>query len=72
MGNIQCNSDTCNMHNSAELEHIEHLITGGENTANILKMYPQYNKEAIESIVRRVAGFCWYSADEWKEITDYE
>jgi len=64
MENIHCNSDICKMKNVAELEHIEHLITGGTDTTKILEKYPQYSREDIEKIVVRVARFCWYGDDE--------
>lgn len=51
---------------TAELEHIENLITGGTGTEKILKDYPHYSIGEIEKIIERVARFCWLSDDEGK------
>jgi len=64
--------DDYEMEKTAELEHIEYLITGGADTTKILQMFPQYSRKEIQKIVERVAGFCWFSDDERKEITNNE
>ena len=59
-------SGICKMKKAAELEHIEYLITGGANVAEILEMFPRYSKEKIEQVVERVAKFCWLNDDDLK------
>jgi hypothetical protein len=64
MENIHCNSDVYEMEKTAELEHIEYLITGGADPAEILEMFPQHSKEIIDKIVDSVSWFCFMSDDE--------
>ena len=56
--------DTCELIKAAELEHIEYLITGGKQLDEILTLFPQYDKCAINEIVKRVTWFCFMSEDE--------
>ena len=56
--------DACEIKKAAELEHMEYLITGGTDPEKIIEMFPHYNAETIEKMVKRVAGFCWYGDDE--------
>lgn len=65
------NFEVSELEKAADLEHMEYLITGGKTAAEVIKMYPQYDKAIIYKMVENVARFCWYSDNEWEGL-DYD
>ena len=62
--------DPCVLEQAAETEHMENLIMGGADTAEILNLFPQYSTEDINKRFEIIAKNCWYSGDEWGLLKD--
>jgi len=48
----------------AERESIENHFLGGASVDDVVKIFPSWSRQEIESIQHEMSGFLWYTAEE--------